>query len=169
MKNKVMLFDAGGEQVGETFMRRARQLVSQQRAEWINEGAIRFAPDAKIEEAEWTTDLHDHRDMQVDTKKSGKTGPEALLYYIAEQRLHERKMFMWHSLMMVPGYAVILVLAMYLGRNGEMFLAIFWAAWTTPYLMRAFGFIRARMREYHPENRVRQLEAEVDKLKRLME
>ena len=184
MKNKIMLFDAEGTQMGETFMRRARQLVSQQRAEWINDGAIRFLPDVDVEESEWNSDVFEEpktvtsrsksdssriSEMEKIARASGGTDSEALLYYIAEQRIRERKAFVLHSIFMIPGYIVFLILALMMGRQGELFLLATWSAWTTPYLYRAFVFIRARIKESRPEDHARQLEMEVDKLRRSME
>ena len=166
MKNKVMLFDASGVPVGETFMRRARQLVNQQRAEWINDNAIRFAPDADVGEAEWATDFAEEpKAILADVKESGS---EALLYYIAERRISERKKFILHSILMLPVYLILLLMAAAVGRNGQYFLLTTWSAWTTPYMLHAFVFIRERLKEYRPEDRERQLEREVDKLRRVM-
>ena len=46
MENKVLLYDSNGNKIGKTFIRRAKQLVRQQRAVWTddNQNAIRFAP-----------------------------------------------------------------------------------------------------------------------------
>jgi len=46
MENKVSLYNSNGVKIGETFPRRARQLVRQQRAMWIDDSqsSIRFAP-----------------------------------------------------------------------------------------------------------------------------
>ena len=46
MDGKVILFDSNDVKIGETYMRRARQLVRQQRAMWTDESqrAIKFAP-----------------------------------------------------------------------------------------------------------------------------
>ena len=46
MDNKVSLYNANGAKIGDTFARRARQLVRQQRAMWTDDSqtAIRFAP-----------------------------------------------------------------------------------------------------------------------------
>ena len=166
MKNKVMLFDASGTPVGETFMRRARQLVNQQRAEWINDSAIRFAPDADVNEAEWNTDFTGEPATPI--PGAAATGSEALLYYIAERRISERRMFILHSILMLPVYLILLLLAAAIGRNGQYFLLTTWSAWTTPYMLHAFVFIRERLKEYRPEDRERQLEREVDKLRRAM-
>jgi len=46
MEAKVTLYNAAGERIGDTFARRARQLVKQQRAYWLDEGeaAVQFHP-----------------------------------------------------------------------------------------------------------------------------
>ena len=46
MESKVILYDAKDKKIGQTFARRARQLVKQQRATWVDDQheAIRFAP-----------------------------------------------------------------------------------------------------------------------------
>jgi|GEM_PF-5298369 len=46
MDNKVLLLDSNNVKIGETFIRRAKQLVKQQRAAWVDDtqSAIRFAP-----------------------------------------------------------------------------------------------------------------------------
>jgi len=46
MENKVSLYNSNDIKIGETFPRRARQLVKQQRAKWIDgsQSSIRFAP-----------------------------------------------------------------------------------------------------------------------------
>jgi len=49
MEGKVLLFDSKGTKIGETFARRARQLVKQQRAFWIDDKheSIRFYLDTE--------------------------------------------------------------------------------------------------------------------------
>ncbi|MCL2364014.1 MAG: 2TM domain-containing protein [Defluviitaleaceae bacterium] len=46
MEAKVTLYNAAGERIGDTFARRARQLVKQQRAYWLDAGEteVRFHP-----------------------------------------------------------------------------------------------------------------------------
>ena len=46
MENRISLYNANGVKIGDTFTRRARQLVRQQRAMWTDDSqtAIRFAP-----------------------------------------------------------------------------------------------------------------------------
>ena len=161
MKNKIMLFDANGDQVGETFMRRARQLVNQQRAEWINDGAIRFTADADVDEVEWKTDLPEEPKAEVKS-----AGSEALLYYLAEKRINERNAFIWHSVFMVPGWILCLILGS--AGRGDALMAFLLGLWTSPYAVHVFIFIRTQLKEYRPEDRERKLEREVDKLRRML-
>ncbi|MCL2204111.1 MAG: 2TM domain-containing protein [Defluviitaleaceae bacterium] len=46
MEGRVALYDSSENKIGVTYVRRARQLVKQQRASWVDESqsAIRFAP-----------------------------------------------------------------------------------------------------------------------------
>ena len=57
MENKVALYNANGAKIGETYARRARQLVNQQRAMWVDDTqtSIRFAPGMENMD---TTDAH---------------------------------------------------------------------------------------------------------------
>lgn len=166
MKSKVMLFDASGAPVGETFMRRARQLVSQQRAEWINDGAIRFAPDADISDIGVGMSIDEETLPEARPIRS-KTGPDALLYHIAETRLQERKNFIWHSILLVPVTIICLILG--LSSRSDEFLTFLLGAWLSPYGFHAFIFFRKILNEYRPESRARQIEGEVEKLRRTME
>ncbi|MCL2350196.1 MAG: 2TM domain-containing protein [Defluviitaleaceae bacterium] len=49
MEEKVILYDFNNVKIGETYVRRARQLVKQQRAFWVDDSqrALRFAPGAE--------------------------------------------------------------------------------------------------------------------------
>jgi len=46
MENKIILYNSSGAKIGETYPRRAKQLINQQRAMWTDDTqtAIRFAP-----------------------------------------------------------------------------------------------------------------------------
>jgi len=148
MKSKVMLFDAEGAQVGETFMRRAKQLVSQQRAEWINDGAIRFAADADIEFDE----IERPKDM----------GQEALLYYLAEQRIFRRKLLILHSVLFLPGLILVAIFAD-MARD-DVLRGFMVGSWVAPFMLHVAVYFRSWLVEYKP----RHLEAEVAKLRRQM-
>ena len=66
MESKVLLYDSNDVKIGETFTRRARQLVKQQRASWINENqdAIRFAPDFPV--SEWEVERYTNLLIELD-------------------------------------------------------------------------------------------------------
>lgn len=163
MQNKIMLFDTNGVQVGETFIRRAKQLVSQQRAEWLNERAIRFTSEAQTDETEIFTEefTEDH------TTTTRSTGHEALLYHLAEEKIRKRKNFIWHSLFMLPVYFCIAVLSSMIGgRGGSDFAFLMSGLWWSPYFVHTYLFFRTKFKEYRPEDRAMQVEREVDKLRR---
>jgi len=158
MKSKVTMFDAEGAPVGETFTRRARQLVNQQRAEWINESAIRFSPDAEIDiEA----------DEEEERPAMKKTDSEALLYYLAEKRLKDRAIFIMHSLLFLPGLIFLAIL----GENmrADLMIGFLIGGWTVPYGIHFVVYVYNWLKNFQPENRERRLEMEVSKLRRAME
>jgi len=63
MENKVTLYNSNNIKIGETYMRRARQLVRQQRAIWTDsyETAIRFAPGADNANASTGGDVEENQ------------------------------------------------------------------------------------------------------------
>jgi len=188
MKSKVALYDSDGSQVGETFSRRARQLVQQQRAEWIGDSAIRFAPDAVLNEEEWraieepeappATKASDILTMAEAPPVVPKaTSTNSLLFYLAEKRIQARKLFLVHSLALIPGYIFIIITAIFLENVsrggvdlGVWFLMFSIGAWTTPYMIHAFIFIRQWLKESSSRDdgrHARMVALEMDKLKRL--
>ena len=168
MESKVLLIDASGTEIGETYSRRARQLVKQQRAIWADDThtAIRFMPD---QDEEWETP----REPEP-TPRPDKT-PE-VLYAIAEKRIHDRKRMILHSLLLIPGYIAFPILWTILirGRWHEMSwltLGFAWGMWTTFFISHVRNFAREysyslRPRDWDTRRRMR-LEEEVDRLKRM--
>lgn len=66
MEKKVILYNSDNVKIGETFVRRARQLVKQQRAVWTDdrEEAIRFAPGAEnMDEPSGEVETLSHSDI----------------------------------------------------------------------------------------------------------
>jgi len=98
MEAKIKLFDADGTQIGETFARRARQLVKQQRAIWMDDdhSAIRFNPDS----------TEDDRNEEIEHGKTPRTiekHPELdPLYVFAKKKLKERRRITVHLALLIP-------------------------------------------------------------------
>jgi len=91
MENKVLLYDSNNVKIGETFVRRARSLVKQQRAMWLDEAqsAVKFfAGMENLAIAEDSQDL----DVAVTDAEDG-----TLIVTLVEKRIKERKMLMVHS------------------------------------------------------------------------
>ena len=90
MESKVLLYDADGKKIGETFVRRARQLVKQQRAMWTDDSqsAVRFAADTD----DWAAG---------DDKDEGPIpvfDDEAWMVDLAKKRIKWRRLFVAHSI-----------------------------------------------------------------------
>ena len=87
MENKVLLYNANDVKIGETYIRRAKQLIRQQRAVWADDSqtAVRFAPGMENMDA-------------VDGR----------LDELVEKRLRERKNFILHSFALIPGFGILI-------------------------------------------------------------
>jgi len=174
MESKVIMYDASGTEVGETYTRRARQLVKQQRAIWADDThtAIRFAPDT---EDDWTPEPVPAPPLATTAPATEKTN--ASLYALAEKRLRDRKWLIWHTVALVPVFFIILIWGVSswnARRGGEMFLIVMgfcWGAWATSYVAHLRSYIRMSGYIPRPGNwearRKLSLDVEVDRLKRM--
>ena len=172
MESKVIMYDASGVEVGETYTRRARQLVKQQRAVWADDThtAIRFAPDAM---EEWEV---------APAPPPGAAAPapdkSSALYALAERRLRDRRRVIWHSVALIPVFFIVLFWGVASWNNsrhgGEMFLifmGIGWGVWVTAYICHLRNYIR--MAGYLPRpgsweaRRKMTLDVEVERLRRM--
>ena len=168
MESKVTLYNVNGEEIGETYSRRARQLVKQQRAMWADDThtSIQFLPDATEdweaaidEEAPKTTPhTHDHK-------------PNTL-YTLAEKRLRARRRFIWHCVLLIPVYMLVTGLSgvMYNVDHeiGMFFLGLGMGAWTVLFACHVFMYIKTHGRGVDWEMRRKlKLDAEVAALKRM--
>ena len=118
MESKVLLYDSNNVKIGETFIRRARQLVKQQRASWIDEkqDAIRFAPGME--------NLDDTMDDDIHEKKLAKSsGEDEELMKLAKQRVHARIGFNLHRSISVI-ICAFLILIYFITGGGY-----FWPIW----------------------------------------
>ncbi|MCL2404627.1 MAG: hypothetical protein FWC92_03660 [Defluviitaleaceae bacterium] len=176
MESKVIMYDASGTEVGETYSRRARQLVKQQRAGWVDDShtAIRFAPDT-VEEWEPDASPTPHPAAHGGTTRMHTTDRSSSLYAMAEARVRERNRLVWHSVLLIPVLFIVFLwgLMSYNGtRGGELYLIAMgfaWGAWIMSYVSRLRSFIK--MSGYMPGNwdarRKMALDVEVDRLKRM--
>jgi len=173
MDAKILLFDANDIKIGETFIRRARQLVKQQRAEWMDENkkAIRFVTD--VEDWENPTNMGDDEspitaptgfDPQVDER----------LIALAEKRVNERSRFTIHSIAFIPGWFFLFILALVVsytwdGQMAAVLLAFISGSWLTAYVMHLCYYLVSRRSKYRSTNReerkARRLAAEIALLK----
>jgi hypothetical protein len=154
MESKIQLFDANNIKVGETFSRRARQLVNQQRAEWTDESqtAIRFAPDAEME---WETP------PPVEASFDKNNG----IYLLAETRLRERYYFILHSIAFLPVLFFIIIYGNSVRAMG--FAYFFTGGWMTAYAIHLYLYIKKRLfySSAWQKRRIRKLESEVERIK----
>ncbi|MCL2841564.1 MAG: hypothetical protein FWE05_12430 [Defluviitaleaceae bacterium] len=102
MESKIMLYDAEGKKVGETFMRRARQLVKQQRATWMTDdhSAIQFVAD--------TEDFDELTEEEI--KHTEEKQDDALLMYIAKQNVAEKRQFKCHLIAYIIAWPLLAIL-----------------------------------------------------------
>jgi len=174
MESKVIMYDANGTEVGETYTRRARQLVKQQRAVWADDThtAIRFAPDTTEEwEAEPTS-------APAPTAHTPVSESSYALYALAEKRVRDRNRVILHSVALIPVLIIIFIWGVSswnARRGGEMFIlfmGIGWGAWVTSYICHLRNYIRKYNTLLGPggswsARRRMALDVEVDRLRRM--
>ena len=119
MESKVLLYDSNDVKIGETFIRRARQLVKQQRASWIddNQNAIRFAPGQENLDDTLTDDIGDMAFMQDADKDND-------LMKLARRRVHAKFAFKLHRSIVLAISAFLVVIYFLTDRGGY-----FWPIW----------------------------------------
>ena len=119
MESKVLIYNSDDIKIGETFIRRARQLVKRQRAMWVNDEqtAIRFAPG--MENMDSTPDSGDKLMNQ--------------LMPLAEKRMRDRKKFVIHTFATIP----LAIIFIYL-YSMDMDTIGFHLIWVIPYTAHAF-------------------------------
>lgn len=170
MEQKVLLYDANDVKIGETFIRRAAQLVKQQRAKWTDDTqtAIRFAADAQVIEEE-TSEL-----FAASAKGINIALEDAGLVALAEKRIKERLRFVYHSVALVPGFVLIFIFTLLTANLFDGYVAMFFLAftsgsWCTAYAIHAVQFLNkckgAASSRGKEERKARRLAAEIALLK----
>ena len=168
MQSKVLLFDASNVKIGETFMRRARQLVKQQRAEWVDDSksAVRFVPDLEVwgladenQEVSPPISAHDYQD-------------DDWIAILLEKQIVERKRFKIHSLALLVWFLSLFIIRTilwtyltYVMPNRayalEPFVGLLSILWLTAYIIHVFLYIRSFHWNYDKlGRRIKQLVAE---------
>jgi hypothetical protein len=174
---KITLFDAENKRVGETFSRRARQLVKQQRAVWTDEShtAIRFLPDAMETWEMEATGVTASDDLtKDDSAPASREAVDIGLYALAKKRISARRRMFWHTLGLFPGVIIIALFGEELFRYSFIqgfFYGVAFTLWTVAYIYTVRQFIKHN-RGFFPfselENRqARKLAEEVERLKRM--
>jgi len=169
MEGKIALYNADGAQIGETFIRRARQLVKQQRATWVddNHTAIRFNLDIE--------------DVSVPYPVSDKPPERNHLYELAEIRLNSKRKVIIQLLLFIPIVIAIafLSLIIYHGYGepaGFWFFGFANGAYLTFTACNLFSYYKQHIKgqlyaynalTYLKNRREAQLEAEVEKMRRM--
>jgi len=176
MEGMIKLYDAKGVEIGETFARRARQLVKQQRAVWADDThtAVQFMPDA---DEEWGLP----KEPEPKPTYTEPTPPPAgrhsdALYALAEKRIRDRRWLILHTLALIPVYFFIAIFwdAASGWRMVPMaFIAMgfSWGVWTMFYIYRVRDFIKSHVNSFRPRNwearRQLQVQVEIERLKRM--
>ena len=171
MEGKVIMFDASGAEIGETYTRRARQLVKQQRAIWADDAhtAIRFMPDSV-------------EDWELEPAPVAAPGPTTApevdrtgaLYAIAAKRMSDRRRIIWHSVLLIPVFILIAIWGVtsynswrHGGEGFLIFMGFCWGIWITAYVNHLRNYLKSS--DFLPRSTKRRLmlDAEVDRLKRM--
>jgi len=165
MEQKVLLYDADGAKIGETFTRRAAQLVKKQRAAWTDDtrAAVRFTADAAVTEAE-KSELLDVRLPEAQTAPT-----DAQIVALAEKRIKERSNFIYHSLAFLPGWAFLLIAANIFSDFADPFAVFCFTSgsWLTAYLIHVYQFSRGRVKLFSTGKEERKARREQRKAQKL--
>ena len=138
MSSMITMFDASDNKIGETFFRRAKQLVKQQRAAWTSDDqkAIKFVPGMES--------LSEEADEDI----SQDSADEKWIHVLAIKRIQDRKLFRWHSIAILPGLivaflvAAVVVDAAFGGDMALMFLGLAWGSLSTAYFIHVFFYLK---------------------------
>ena len=138
MSNMITMFDASDNKIGETFFRRAKQLVKQQRATWTSDDqkAIKFVPGME------------NLSEETDDGTSQDSADEKWIHVLAIKRIQDRKLFRWHSFSIVPSLfiaflvAAVVVDAAFGGDMALLFLGLAWGSLSTAYFIHVFFYVR---------------------------
>ena len=174
MESKVIMLDASGAEIGETYTRRARQLVKQQRAMWADDAhtSIRFMPD-KTED--WELEMAYTPSPASAPAPPPETERTSTLYAIAAKRMRDRRRIIWHSLALIPVFIIIAwwgVASYHMSRHGAghgylILMGFCWGVWATAYVNHLRSYLRSLDHLPRSTRKRLMLDAEVDRLRRM--
>jgi len=172
METKIQLYDSNGNKMGETYLRRAKQLVKQQRAVWTDEfeTAIQFMPGSEA------YDVHELPDRAPKFVSAPRITPKPMaedsnLVALAIKRIQQKRFFIWHTILFLPAWLVLVILADTMIRNDVAAMAFVTGSMFTAYGIHFFHFVIPRMRAFSitgsraAERRARRLALEVASIK----
>ena len=178
MEAKIKLFDADGTQIGETFARRARQLVKQQRAVWVDDdhSAIRFNPDPV--EDDWNEETEQDKPQHLTAKRHMELDP---LYIFAKKKLKERRRITVHLALLIPEMILAGLFSAFIYDAGADIFALLFIGFSYGVLITANAcnvfyyydkFVKHKPSStgafaYWQKRQEAQLAAEVEKLRRM--
>ena len=178
MEGKVTLYDANGIEIGETYSRRARQLVKQQRAVWADDThtAIKFMPDAEEDWEPFVAEAAPPPPAPA-PPPAPVEGEYNALYAMAWKRMRDRKWVIIHTLLLIPGFIFLTILVYGFSHRGRItefgyfMMGGMWGVWGMLYIYRVRDYFREHGKTFHPSSwSARQrfkLQAEVEQLKRM--
>ncbi|MDR2166527.1 MAG: hypothetical protein LBE35_01575 [Clostridiales bacterium] len=163
--DKIKVFDKNNEMIGETFARRAKQLVLKGRATWANpeNSAIRLLEANKKEEIMTNNGYIDLRDEAAETTPKPSKPGEDLLMYIAKRNVAARRDLIFHVAAFPIAFVIIMLLTDgFIRDTGYFFLGIFFS-WGLLIAYKAFNYFkgRASSRSARPDP----IKAEFERLK----
>ena len=118
MNKPIVLYDQNHERVGETYHRRAKQLIRSGRAAWLEEGQsmqisnyISYPP-KKEDTITMSDHMYNNNGTPVEEPKATPTSePSSLLLYIANKNVTERRNLIRHIIAYVLVWAIVLPLS----------------------------------------------------------
>lgn len=108
MIEQLTVYDESGAPIGMTFPKRARQLISKQRALWHDDThtAIRLLPETKADTAAVEYQDLDDDDLEDTT---GFTGSDDLLLYLAKKNVREKRNLLKHIVAFIAAWPMIII------------------------------------------------------------
>ena len=106
MIDQLAVYDENGTQIGMTFPKRARQLISKQRAVWHDDAhtAIRLLPEPKEEAS-----VDDYLDDVFDDSPP-PAGSDDLLLYLARKNVQEKRNLTRHVIAYILAWPVVAII-----------------------------------------------------------